>query len=51
MRRLQWAAIRYWKAKGIRAYDMGEGEYKRKYGGREISGVWVRRSKYRMLEP
>jgi len=48
---LQWAAMTFWKARGIRAYDMGGGgDYKRKYGGREVSGAWVRHSKYQILE-
>lgn len=48
---LQWAAMRFWQARGMQAYDMGGGgEYKRKYGGREISGAWIRHSKYPMLE-
>jgi hypothetical protein len=49
---VQWAAMRFWKAAGMRTYDMGGGgEYKRKYGGRDISGAWIRHSKYRILEP
>lgn len=49
---VQWAAMRFWSERGIRAYDMGGGgEYKRKYGGREISGVWIRHSRSRVLEP
>ncbi len=48
---LQWHAMRYWKAVGIRRYDMGGGgEYKRKYGGREIVVPWLRASKYCGLE-
>lgn len=48
---LQWYAIRYWKASGIRRYDMGGGgEYKRKYGGNDIVIPWVRVSKYAGLE-
>ena len=48
---LQWFAMRYWKARGIIKYDMGGGgEYKRKYGGKEIRVPWVRKSKYSILE-
>lgn len=44
---LQWYAMRYWKARGIRRYDMGGGgEYKRKFGGYDIAVPWIRRSKY-----
>ncbi len=49
---IQWAAMKFWKAAGIRSYDMGGGGgYKRKYGGREIRGAWIRKSRYRILEP
>jgi predicted N-acyltransferase len=44
---IQWHAIKYWQKRGIRFYDMGGGgEYKRKYGGYEISVPWLRKSKY-----
>jgi hypothetical protein len=44
---LHWYAMRYWKAQGLRRYDMGGGgEYKRKFGGREIRVPWLRASKY-----
>jgi CelD/BcsL family acetyltransferase involved in cellulose biosynthesis len=47
---LQWYAIRYWKARGIRRYDMnGAGEYKRRYGGTEICVPWFRKSKYPLI--
>lgn len=43
---IQWYAMNYWKKRGIRFYDMGGGgEYKRKYGGREIAVPWFRKSK------
>jgi hypothetical protein len=49
---IQWYAMRYWQARGARRYDMGGGgEYKRKYGGAEITVPWVRRSRYPGLEP
>lgn len=48
---LHWHAMKYWKARGIRRYDMGGGgEYKRKFGGREIVVPWIRKSKYPGLE-
>ena len=44
---LHWYAMRYWKAKGMKKYDMGGGgEYKRKFGGHEIQAPWFRASKY-----
>jgi len=44
---LQWYAMRYWKARGMRWYDMGGGgEYKRKFGGYDIAVPWIRKSKY-----
>ncbi|HEV7824618.1 MAG TPA: GNAT family N-acetyltransferase [Mycobacteriales bacterium] len=49
---IQWAAMRYWRARGVTRYDMGGGgEYKRKYGGREIAVPWFRGSRYAVLEP
>jgi CelD/BcsL family acetyltransferase involved in cellulose biosynthesis len=47
---IQWYAIKYWKQRGIRRYDMGGGgEYKRKYGGCEIAIPWFRKSKYNSI--
>jgi hypothetical protein len=44
---LHWYAMKYWKRRGMKFYDMGGGgEYKRKFGGREIAVPWVRVSKY-----
>ncbi len=44
---LHWFAMCYWKERGMTRYDMGGGgEYKRKYGGREIAVPWIRRSRY-----
>jgi predicted N-acyltransferase len=48
---VQWFAIRYWKAKGITRYDMGGGgEYKKKYGGKEIKVPWIRKSRHPIFE-
>jgi lipid II:glycine glycyltransferase (peptidoglycan interpeptide bridge formation enzyme) len=48
---IQWFAMRYWKYRGIRKYDMGGGgEYKRKYGGNEIAVPWGRKSMYPVIE-
>ena len=44
---LHWYGMKYWKARGMRLYDMGGGgEYKRKFGGYQIHVPWVRASKY-----
>lgn len=49
---IQWYAMKYWKARGIRLYDMGGGgEYKRKFGGYEIRVPWFRKSKYAWIAP
>jgi len=49
---LHWHAMKYWKRRGILAYDMGgRGDYKRKYGGREIAVPWFRISKYQWVPP
>jgi hypothetical protein len=49
---IQWYAMRYWKQRGMRVFDMGGGgEYKRKFGGHEIGVPWLRTSKYRCVEP
>jgi CelD/BcsL family acetyltransferase involved in cellulose biosynthesis len=44
---IQWYAMKYWRARGIRRYDMGGGgQYKKKFGGCEIAIPWIRKSKY-----
>jgi len=44
---IHWYAMRYWKKRGMRRYDMGGGgRYKRKFGGSEICVPWLRKSKY-----
>jgi hypothetical protein len=44
---LMWHAMRHWKARGVSVFDMGGGgEYKRKYGGREIPMPWIRSSRF-----
>ena len=48
---LHWFAMKYWKSRGMTRCDMGGGgEYKRKYGGREIAVPWIRASRYPGLE-
>jgi CelD/BcsL family acetyltransferase involved in cellulose biosynthesis len=47
-----WHAMRYWKSRGIKKFDMGGGgEYKRKYGGYEISVPCLIKAKYDFLIP
>lgn len=41
-----WHAMRHWKARGVTKLDMGGGgDYKRKYGPRELSIPFVRRAR------
>ena len=48
---LQWQAMKLGKKKGVRTYDMGGGgEYKRKYGGKEIIIPWFGKSKYTWIQ-
>lgn len=48
---IQWHAIRYWKARNFKRYDMGGGgHYKSNFGGRSIAVPWVRMSKYPVFE-
>jgi hypothetical protein len=43
---LQWHAIRYWKRKGVRYYDLDGGVYKRKYGGDTVESDHLWKSKH-----
>ena len=46
-----WFAMRYWKERGVEAFDMGGGgEYKRKYGGDELVVPHLSWSRYHALE-
>jgi len=48
---LHWHAMRYWKKRGMRAYNMvGTMHFKQKFGGRMIGPPMIFRSKYRVLE-
>jgi Acetyltransferase (GNAT) domain len=43
---LFWAAMRYWQERGMTVLDTGgAGDYKRKYGTRELWVPWARRSR------
>lgn len=47
---LFWHALRYWKNRSVLFLDLGGGgDYKKKYGGYEISVPWIRASRYRVL--
>ena len=49
---LFWHAMRYWKARGMKKFDMGGGgEYKRKYGCYEIFIPCIMKGKYGFLIP
>jgi hypothetical protein len=44
---IHWAAMRYWKARGIHAHDWGGGgDYKEKYGGERAETLHFRLSRY-----
>jgi hypothetical protein len=44
---LFWYTMRYWKKRSVQFLDFGgAGDYKRKYGGYEISVPWTRISRY-----
>jgi CelD/BcsL family acetyltransferase involved in cellulose biosynthesis len=47
---LLWHAMRYWKSRGIEAFDLGGGaEYKRKYAGNEVPVPYFMLSRFRAL--
>ena len=47
---LVWHAIQYWKARGMRTFELiGRGEYKLKFGSRRIVVPWVRTSRNRSV--
>lgn len=47
---VMWYALRYWKARGIEACDLGGGaDYKRKYGPREVETPFLRKSRFRAV--
>ncbi len=48
---IMWHAIRYWKRQGVRYFDMvGGGDYKRKYGPRELRVPLFARSRVSLLQ-
>ena len=47
---LHWYAMRYWKSRGIRWHDWGgTADYKKKYGGSDITIPWFFKSKNRFV--
>ena len=47
---LFWHTMRYWKSRSVQVLDFGgAGDYKRKYGGYEISVPWMRISRHPVL--
>jgi CelD/BcsL family acetyltransferase involved in cellulose biosynthesis len=46
---IMWYAMRYWKARGIKKFDMAAGNYKKKYGGQAFQFPRLLKSKYRFL--
>lgn len=47
---MQWYAMRYWKARGMKRCDMGGGgEYKEKYGVYETTIPWLQKSRFPLL--
>ena len=47
---IMWHAMRYWKARGIKKFDMGGGgDYKRKYGVYLIQVLRLKKAKYACL--
>jgi lipid II:glycine glycyltransferase (peptidoglycan interpeptide bridge formation enzyme) len=48
---LHWYAMRYWKRKGMRRYNMeGFMSFKQKFGGQRTDVPMIYKSKYRLLE-
>ena len=47
---LQWHAIRYWKSRGMKVYNMiGNKEFKQKFGGRETFVPMFYQSRFKLL--
>jgi lipid II:glycine glycyltransferase (peptidoglycan interpeptide bridge formation enzyme) len=47
---LQWHAMRYWKQRGMKVYNLvGTIEFKQKFGGRETTVAMVGKSRYRVI--
>ncbi len=47
---LQWHAMKYWKSRGIRVYNMvGTMEFKQKFGGQQTAVPLISKSRYRVI--
>ena len=47
---LQWYAMRYWKKRGLKTYDLvGTMDFKARFGGSQITISMISKSKYRFL--
>jgi len=47
---LQWHAMRFWKKRGVKTYNMvGTMEFKQKFGGRETAVPLINQSRYRPI--
>jgi hypothetical protein len=45
-----WYAMRYWRSRGIKIFDLtGAAEYKKKYGGELVVTPWIRKSSNRLI--
>jgi hypothetical protein len=44
-----WHAMKSWKSRGMKKFDIGGGAYKRKYGGHIIAIPHLMKSKYDFL--
>ncbi len=47
---LQWHSMRYWKARGMKTYNLaGTMDFKRRFGGQEVSTLMIFKSRYALL--
>ncbi len=47
---LQWSAMKYWKQRGMKVYNLvGAMEFKQKFGGQPVPVIMVGKSKYRLI--
>jgi lipid II:glycine glycyltransferase (peptidoglycan interpeptide bridge formation enzyme) len=47
---LQWTAMKYWKQRGMKTYNFaGTMDFKRRFGGVEVSTLMIYQSRYRLL--
>jgi hypothetical protein len=46
---IHWQAIRHWRQRGMKHYELGPGNYTDKYGGELSERVWCRKARYRCI--